>query len=120
MTGFEDTAVAYTIKAMDADTVAKNKQKYMDSIAYIYKKGNQPLKRLEWRRKSFALNKDTSTRDFYDLADAAISAKDTDFADSIIAAYRAKFPDQVYPYTFAVQNAKLKDTTGEACCCANQ
>ncbi len=112
--GLEDTAVNYLVKAMDADTVAKNKQKYMDSIAYVYKRSNQPVKRLEWRRKSFVLNKDTSSRDFYDLTDAAIAANDTTFADTIITAYKAKFPDQVYPYTFAVKYAQTMDTTGAA------
>ena len=112
--GMEDTAVSYLSKAMDADTVARNKQKYIDTIAYIYKRSNQPLKRLEWRRKSFAMNKDTSSRDFYDMADAAIAAKDTAYADTIVSMYRSKFPDQVYPYTFAVKNAQAADTTGAA------
>src|SRR5690349_5351292 len=105
--GFEDTAVNYLTKAMDADTVAKNKQKYIDSIAVIYKRANKPVERLVWRKKSFALNADPSSRDFYDLADAAIAASDTTLADSIITAYMAKFPDQPYAYTFALKNAKL-------------
>ena len=112
--GMEDTAVTYLTRAMDADTVVKNKQKYIDTIAYIYKRANMPLKRLEWRRKSFAMNKDTSSRDFYDMSDAAIAASDTAYADTIISAYKAKFPDQVYPYTFAVKNAQATDTTGAA------
>ena len=111
--GQEDTAAGYIMKAMDADTVAKNKQKYLDSIASIYKRANMPEKRLAYRRQSFALNKDTSSRDFYDVADAAIAAKDTAYADTIIALYRTKFPDQIYPYTFAVKNAQAADTTGE-------
>jgi len=57
---------------------------------------------------------DPGNRDFYDLTDAAIGAKDTALADSVIAAYEAKFPDQSYPYAFALRNAKLKDTTGAA------
>ena len=60
------------------------------------------------------MNKDTSSRDFYDVADAAIAANDTAYADTIINAYRAAFPDQPYPYSFALKNAKLKDTTGAA------
>ena len=112
--GMEDTAVNYLQKAMDADTVARNKQKYIDTIASIYKKANRPVERLEWRRKSFALNKEASSRDYYDLADAAIMAKDTAYADSVINAYMQAFPDQSYPYVFALRNAKLKDTTGTA------
>ncbi|TKK68634.1 hypothetical protein FC093_10990 [Ilyomonas limi] len=112
--GLEDTAVNYLTKAMQADTVAKNQQKYIDTIASIYKKANRPVERLEWRRKSFALNKEASSRDYYDLTDAAIMANDTTFADSIINAYMQAYPDQPYAYTFALKNAKLKDTTGAA------
>jgi len=112
--GMEDTAVNYMVKAMDADTVAKNKQRYIDTIASIYKKANRPTERLEWRRKSFAMNKEASSRDYYDLADAAIMAKDTTYADSVINAYMQAFPDQSYPYVFALRNAKVKDTTGAA------
>jgi hypothetical protein len=112
--GYEDTAVNYLTKAMDADTVAKNKQKYIDSIAVIYKRANKPVERLVWRKKSFALNTVPSSRDYYDLADAAIMANDTTYADSVINAYMQAFPDQSYPYVFALKNAKLKDTTGAA------
>ncbi|MDQ2753463.1 MAG: hypothetical protein M3R72_10620, partial [Bacteroidota bacterium] len=51
--GEEDTAASYLIKAMDADTVARNKQKYLDSISVMYKRANQPEKRLQYRRQSF-------------------------------------------------------------------
>jgi len=112
--GMEDTAVNYMVKAMDADTAARNKQKYIDTIASIYKKANRPAERLEWRRRSFAMNKEASSRDYYDLADAAIMANDTTYADSVINAYMQAFPDQSYPYMFALRNAKLKDTTGAA------
>ncbi len=112
--GYEDTAVNYLVKAMEADTVAKNKGKYIDSIASVYKRANKPVERLQWVRRSFAMATDPGNRDFYDLTDAAIAAKDTALADSAIAAYEAKFPDQSYPYSFGLKNAKLKDTTGAA------
>src|SRR3954449_4276930 len=49
--GMEDTAVNYLAKAMDADTVAKNKGKYIDSIASIYKRANKPAERLQWVKR---------------------------------------------------------------------
>jgi len=112
--GLEDTAVNYISKAMEADTVAKNKGKYIDSIAGIYKKANKPTERFTWVKRGFALNTgDPSNRDLFDLTDAAVAAKDP-YADSAIALYKAKFPDQVYPYTFAVKYAQATDTTGAA------
>ncbi|MDQ2752805.1 MAG: hypothetical protein M3R72_07260, partial [Bacteroidota bacterium] len=54
------------------------------------------------------------SRDFYDVVDAAIAAKNYQYADTINTAYKAKFADQVYPYTFAVKNAQATDTTGKA------
>lgn len=112
--GLEDTAANYLMKAMETDTAAKNQQKYIDTIAAIYKRANRPAERLEWRRRSFNLNKEASSRDYYDLADAAIMANDTTYADSVINAYMQAYPDQPYAYTFALRNAKLKDTTGAA------
>lgn len=110
--GMEDTAVGYLNKAMDVDTVQKNKSKYIDSIAAIYKRANKPVERFAYVKKAFDPQKDTSNRSFYDLTDAAVAAKDP-YADSAIAMYKAKFPDQVYPYTFAVKYAQSMDTTGE-------
>ncbi len=112
--GLEDTAVNYLVKAMELDTAVKSQQRYIDTIATIYKRANRPAERLEWRKKSFALNKDISSRDYYDLTDAAIMASDTIYSDSIINAYMQAYPDQPYAYTFALKNAKLKDTTGTA------
>ncbi len=112
--GLEDTAVNYLVKAMDADTVAKNKEKYIDSIAAVYKRANKPEERLQWVRRGFEMTKDTTNRGYFDLADAAVAAKNTAYADTVIAEYRTRYPDQVYPYTYAYKNAKLKDTTGAA------
>ncbi len=110
--GLEDTAVSYLSKAMDADTVAKNKGKYIDSIASVYKRANKPTERFQWVKRGFAMDTTAPTnRDLFDLTDAAVAAKDP-YADSAIALYKAKFPDQVYPYTFAVKNAQALDTTG--------
>ncbi len=111
--GEEDTAVSYLTKAMDVDTVQKNKIKYIDSIASIYKRTNQPQKRLAYVKQAFAMNTgDPTSRALFDLTDAAVAAKDP-YADSAIALYKAKYPDQVYPYTFAVKYAQASDTTGK-------
>ncbi len=110
--GLEDTAVSYLIKAMDADTVQKNKIKYIDSIAAVYKRANKPAERFAYIKRGFAMTTgDPSSRAFFDLTDAAVAAKDP-YADSAIMMYKAKYPDQVYPYTFAVKYAQATDTTG--------
>ena len=109
--GLEDTAVNYLVKAMDADTVQKNKRKYIDSIAAVYKRANKPVERFAYIKKAYNPATDTSSRAMFDLTDAAIAAKDP-FADSAIMMYKAKHPDQVYPYTFAVKYAQATDTTG--------
>ncbi len=112
--GQEDTAVSYLTKAMDVDTVQKNKVKYIDSIASIYKRANQPQKRFAYVKQAFGMNTgDPTSRSLFDLTDAAVAAKDP-YADSAISMYKAKFPDQVYPYTFAVKYAQATDTTGKS------
>ena len=52
--GMEDSALTYYQKAMDVDTVAKNKVKYIDSIASLYKKINKPQERLVWQKKKLS------------------------------------------------------------------
>lgn len=111
--GYEDTAVSYLSKAMDADTVARNKRKYIDSIASIYKRANKPVERFTYIRRAYNPVTDTSSRALYTLTDAAIAAKDP-YADSAIMMYKAKFPDQLYPYKLALDYAATRDTTGAA------
>jgi hypothetical protein len=107
-----DSAVSYLSKAMELDTVAKNKTRYVDSITAIYKRTNQPQKRLEWQKKSYQLANPPTNRDIYDLADAALNADSLVLADSMFAKYERDYSDQIYGYVGRVKVAQAMDTTG--------
>lgn len=113
VSGFEDTAVTYLVKAMESDTVTKNKFAYADSIAFIYKKINKPQERLTWLRKSFSLNPNPSNFDIYNLGDAALDAQQYELADSMFNLYKTKYPTEAYGYINLVKSAQAQDTTGE-------
>lgn len=114
MTGYEDSAVSYLSKAVEMDTVLKNKLSYIDTIAYLYKKINKPAERLEWLKKSYAMNPNPSNRDIFDLGDAALAQKDYMLADTMFQKYQEKYPDQIYGYKGMVDVAQAMDTTGAA------
>lgn len=109
LAGGEDSAVSYLQKALDLDTVRANRIKYMDTIAFLYKKADKPTERLAWLQKSFQLNPNPSNLDMYNIADAAITAGDTALADSASKAYVQKFPDQEYGYVLLTRAAKAAD-----------
>lgn len=112
MTGYEDSAVSYLTKAVEMDTVLKNKLSYIDTIAYLYKKINKPAERLEWLQKSYSMNPNPSNRDIFDLGDAALAQKDFMLADTMFQKYKEKYPDQIYGYKGLVDVAQAMDTTG--------
>ncbi|WP_018616991.1 tetratricopeptide repeat protein [Segetibacter koreensis] len=107
--GGEDSAINYLQKALDLDTARANRVKYMDTIAFLYKKADKPKERLEWLQKSFKLNPSPSNFDMYNMADAAITAGDTALADSMSRAYIQKYPDQEYGYVLLTRAAKAAD-----------
>lgn len=108
--GFEDTAVGYINKAMELDTVAKNKATYIDSIASLYKRANKPQERLEWVKKSYSLSATPSNRDIFDLGEAAFNADSLVLADTVFSMYKEKFPDQAFGYYWKVKIAQKQDS----------
>lgn len=114
ISGYEDSAVTYFAKAVETDTVLKNKLQYIDSIAFLYKKLNMPAERFSWLKKSYSMNPNPSNRDIYDLGDAALAQKEFGLADSMFQKYQEKYPDQIYGYKGLVDVAQAMDTTGAA------
>ncbi|MBS1730992.1 MAG: tetratricopeptide repeat protein [Bacteroidetes bacterium] len=114
ISGYEDSAVAYLSKAVDMDTVVKNKLAYIDTISTLYKKLNNPAERLVWLKKSFSLNQNPSNRDIYDMGDAALAAGDYTLANSMFEKYKEKYPNEIYGYKGMVDVAQKMDSTGAA------
>jgi tetratricopeptide (TPR) repeat protein len=112
--GQTDSALSYYQRAYNADTVQKNKSVYIDSISNMYKRAKKYPERLEWVKRSYALQKEPSNRDMYDLGEAAYFAGDYKLSDSVFALYEQKFPDQIYGYLWRFKVAQAADTSMES------
>jgi len=109
--GQTDSALVYYQRAYNADTVQKNKSVYIDSISNMFKRAKKYAERLEWVKKSYALQKEPSNRDIYDYGEAAYMAGDYKLADSVFTVYEQKFPDQIYGYLWRFKTAQAADTS---------
>ena len=109
--GGEDAAISYLKRALDFDTVRANRKQYIDTIALLYKKSGKIADRLEWLKKSYAINPNPNNIDIYNMADAAIVTGNYALADTMANAYIQKYPDQDYGYTLKIRGAKAADST---------
>ncbi|HWB26032.1 MAG TPA: hypothetical protein VG738_11160 [Chitinophagaceae bacterium] len=124
--GYEDTASVYLHKAVDLDTVKKNKIEYASTAVTIMQKAEKLRPLIDWVKIKSDLIGDTklSEYNFYVIGTAAIDAIDTSkdsttimqqylLADSIAKAYIAAYPDKSQGYNSEVIAAKKadKDTT---------
>lgn len=109
-----DQAVKLLSTVYNIDTIRRNKMRYADTIAYIYRINNRPVDRLQWLLKSWSLNPNPSNFDIYNMGDAALAAKDYVLSDSMFNMYKNKYPDQSYGYIGRVKVAQAKDSSGAA------
>lgn len=111
--GQEAQAVTYLKKAYELDTVAFNREKYVDSIAYAYDKVNKPTEKLDWMKSIFAGQKELTDKNLVALADASFKAEDYQLSDSLYTILRGKYPDDQFAYYYLQQSALAQDTTKE-------
>ncbi len=107
--GGEQAAIGYLTKALDLDTLRANRVKYMDTIAFLYKRTNQHDERLKWLIKSYQTNPNPSDFDLYNVTDAAILAGNYTLGDSLANAFITKRPEQEYGYALLARAAKAAD-----------
>lgn len=111
--GQEAQAVTYLKKAYELDTVAFNREKYVDSIAYAYDKVNKPVEKLEWMKSIFATKKQLTDKNLVALADAAFKAESYPLSDSLYTILKGKYPDDQFSYYYLQQSALAQDSTKE-------
>lgn len=111
--GSEQNAITYLERALEADTNRNTRFKYMDTIAFLYRKQGKYPERLQWLQKSYETNPNPSNLDIYNLGDAAVSAGNFDLADTMFNRYKREYPDQIYGYLGLSKSAiaRDKDTT---------
>ncbi|HVX50676.1 MAG TPA: hypothetical protein VHB48_10995, partial [Chitinophagaceae bacterium] len=124
--GFEDTASVYLNKALELDTIKKNKIEYASTGYTIMLKANKLRQAAQWAKMKATLSGEAKIAEYpyYQLTTAAIDAIDVSkdsvtimqqymLADSLSKAYIADYPDKTQGYNSDVIAAKKadKDTT---------
>lgn len=104
-----DKAEAMVDKAIAMDTVVENKLNIMRSIADAYGATQNWKGQYKWLNNMMSLRADTTARNFYFLADAAIKAEEYDAADKVTQMYIASYPDQPQGYILRNKAALLAD-----------
>jgi TolA-binding protein len=107
--GSESVAEGYINKAIENDTLSTSRIKFGVLAAEMFNKAKNPKKELEWNLKIKSWRKEETSRGYYFLVESAIKAADTTIAWQVASEYKDKFPDQIYPYRFKVQVAKMMD-----------
>lgn len=111
--GNEKDAFQYYQKAIDTDTLPKNKSDLAKQAADLAKKLGDPLLSIEWMGKAYNLAKNPSNVDLYNLGRAYLDAGKFTQCDSIGNMYSAKYPNHTYGYYLrALANWRV-DTTME-------
>lgn len=105
-------AIKYLQKAYEMDTIAFNREKYVDSIALAYDKVNKPVEKLNWLQGLFK-NKQLTDKNLVALADASFKAENYQLSDSLYTILKGKYPDDQFSYYFLQQSALATDTTKE-------
>lgn len=109
--GGEEAAIGYLNNALRNDTSRESRRQFLDTIASLYQKTGNIRERLNYLRQSFALNPSPTNLDIYNVADAAISARNFALADTMSRLYIQKYPEQEYGYSLLVRGAKAADST---------
>lgn len=110
----KDSVFAYYQKAIEMDTVVKNKMDIIESAAaYAKSTGNRALE-ADLLGASYALQKEPNARDLYNWAYANYQAGNYAKADSLFCGeYITKYPDQLYGYLWCARSKQAQDTTME-------
>ncbi|MHA4844034.1 tetratricopeptide repeat protein [Flavitalea antarctica] len=112
--GAEAEAFANYQKAIEMDTVAANKVKYIQKAADLAKSLRDSVQVANWLGMAYKIDPDPSQKALYDWGFANYTAKNYATADSIFCnVYQTKYPDQIYGYLWCARTAVAKDTTLE-------
>jgi tetratricopeptide (TPR) repeat protein len=110
--GSEAQAFVNLQKAVEKDTVAENKIKYIGKAAALAKKQGDRKQEANWLGIAYGLKKEPTQTDLYNWGMANYQAADYAQADSIFCnLYQTKYPDQIYGYLWCARTIQASDTT---------
>jgi tetratricopeptide (TPR) repeat protein len=109
--GSEAQAFVNLQKAVEKDTVAENKIKYINKAAALAKKQGDRKQEANWLGIAYGLKKEPTQTDLYNWGMANYQAGNYTTADSIFCGlYQTKFPDQIYGYLWCARAKQAMDT----------
>jgi len=112
--GNEAEALSSYQTAISLDTTTAGKVALMTEAAALAAKSGNKLEQANWAKQIYAMKKDPSNRDLYDLGYANYQAGNFATADSIFCGvYTAKYPTEVFGYLWCARAAAAQDTTQE-------
>jgi cytochrome c-type biogenesis protein CcmH/NrfG len=109
--GQEAQAFVNLQKAVEKDTVAENKIKYITKAAALAKKMGDRKQEANWLGIAYNLKKEPSQTDLYNWGFAHYQAANYTTADSIFCGlYQTKYPDQIFGYLWCARAKQAMDT----------
>jgi Tfp pilus assembly protein PilF len=109
--GSEAQAFVNLQKAVETDTVAENKIKYINKAAALAKKQGDRKQEANWLGIAYSLKANPTQTDLYNWGMANYQAANYAAADSIFCGlYQTKFPDQIYGYLWCARAKQAMDT----------
>lgn len=112
--GSEQEAFANLQKAVEMDTVAANKVKYIQKGAAMAKKMGNRAEEANWLGVAYKMDKNPTQTDLYNWGYAHYQAANYKTADSIFCnAYQSQYPNEIYGYLWCARALQAQDTTME-------
>lgn len=111
--GRETEAISDLEKAIQMDTLVKNKVEYMADLAALAKKAGDRSREAYWLGQVYTTKADPTNLDLYYWGIAHYSAQEYKQADSVFGLYTEKYPDHIHGFYWRAKSNALIDTTME-------
>lgn len=112
--GSESETFSNLQMAVDKDTLAENKIKYIIQAAALAKKLGDRKQEANWLGIAYKLDKNPNQTDLYNLGMSNYQAGNYKVSDSIFCnAYETTYPNEIYGYLWCARSKQAMDTTME-------
>jgi len=109
-----DSAAVFSnlLLAVQKDTVAENKVKYINRAAATAKKMGNRKEEANWLGIAYGIKKNPNQNDLYNWGLAHYQAANYTTADSIFCGlYQSKYPNEIFGYLWCARAKEAQDTT---------
>lgn len=112
ISGAEAEVFANLRKAVEVDTLAENKVKYITRGAALAKKMGNRAEEANWLKEAYLIKKNPNQNDLYNWGLANYQAANYVTADSIFCGlYQTKYPNEIFGYLWCARAKEAQDTT---------